>query len=154
MREAKAALDAILDREMALHVSYCADWGIAAADLESLPEARANMAYTRYVLERGQAGSLLDLYVALAPCGIGYGEAALWITQQPGTLRNGNPYQSWIDMYAGADYQAGVADMKATLDRLAARELTTARFEALATTFHDATRLEIGFWQMGLDCAE
>lgn len=149
MREAKGALDAILDTEMDLHVTYCRDWGIAPEDLENLPEAAANMAYTRYVLERGQTGTLLDLYCALAPCGVGYAETAAWLVQQNWTKRQDNPYASWIEMYASDDYQAGAEAMKATMDRLAARELTPARFEDLATTFHNATRLEIGFWEMG-----
>ncbi len=32
--------------------------------------------------------------------------------------------------------------------------LDAARFEQLVTTFRDATRLEIDFWQMGLDQAD
>ena len=38
----------------------------------------------------------------------------------------------------------------AQLDRLAEQRLTPARFEALARTFRQATRLEADFWQMGL----
>ena len=57
-------------------------------------------------------------------------------------------------MYASEDYRAGVEAMKQTLDRLAARELTPARFEELTTTFRTATRLEIGFWEMGLTLAD
>ena len=42
--------------------------------MEALPEARAPMPYTRYVLEKGLAGDILDLHTALAPCVVGYGE--------------------------------------------------------------------------------
>ncbi len=55
------------DQEMKLHVAYCAGWGLSEADMAAEPEAQATMAYTRYVLEKGLAGDLLDLQVALAP---------------------------------------------------------------------------------------
>jgi thiaminase (transcriptional activator TenA) len=76
MRAAHAGLKAILDVEMDLHVGLCGSWGISPAELEAAPEAKATMAYTRYVLETGLRGDLLDLHVALAPCVIGYGEIA------------------------------------------------------------------------------
>jgi len=34
--------------------------------MKALPEAAETIAYTRYVLERGLSGDLLDLHVALA----------------------------------------------------------------------------------------
>ena len=39
-----------------------------------MPEKTQTIAYTCFVLEAGNAGDLLDLYVALVPCMIGYGE--------------------------------------------------------------------------------
>ena len=56
MRAAAAGLSAILDVEMDLHVTISAGWGLSPADLETAPEARATMAYTRYVLETGLRG--------------------------------------------------------------------------------------------------
>ena len=151
LRRAKAGLDAILDNELSLHVSYCAEWGIDEASLEDLPEATANMAYTRYVMERGMAGDLLDLYVALAPCMLGYGEIGQRLAKDPATKRDGNPYLSWIEMYSGDEYQEVYESTIAYLDDLAGPTVSEARIEDLSRTFTDATRLEIGFWQMGLD---
>ncbi|NKC11760.1 MAG: thiaminase II [Gammaproteobacteria bacterium] len=151
MRHAKDTLSALLDTELRLHVDYCAEWGIDEAALEALPEATANMAYTRYVLEVGQAGDALDLHVALAPCVIGYAQVAEWLMGSPATLLNGNPYKPWIDMYASDEYQEAAAGAAAQLDDLAARLAGPRRLERLQRIFDDATRLEIGFWQMGLD---
>ena len=53
MRAATAMLNAHLNYETDLHVKYCAGWGIGMEDMERVQESRANMAYTRYVLERG-----------------------------------------------------------------------------------------------------
>ncbi|WP_290651469.1 thiaminase II [Aquisalimonas sp.] len=153
LRHAHEGMKAIVDMEMDLHVQYCQEWGISEDDLAQLPEARATMAYTRYVLDTGNRGDLLDLHVALAPCLVGYGEIANWLNDQPGTVRgDSNPFDAWIGMYESDDFQASMRAERAWLDaRLAG--VTRARFNELAAVFRDATRLEIDFWQMGLDRA-
>jgi thiaminase/transcriptional activator TenA len=153
MRYAAAGLANILDVEMGLHVKYCAEWGLSEADMAAVPEARATMAYTRYVLERGLAGDLLDLWVALAPCVIGYGEIGHRLMRDPAARRDANPYRAWIEAYGGAGYQAVAAAAGAQLDGLDTRRGGPARKAALVETFRVATRLEADFWQMGLDAA-
>ena len=154
MRQAAAGMSAILDIEMGLHVEFCAGWGLTEADMQSAPEASACMAYTRFVLERGMAGDLLDLHAALAPCIVGYAEIGAMLTADPNTTVDGNPYMPWIDMYAGDEYQEVAASEKAFLDDLLARRGGPGRMAALSDTFTKATRLEVDFWQMGLDHME
>lgn len=150
LRQATDGLKTILDVELDLHIGYCREWGIHEEDLAKLPEARATMAYTRYVLDTGNRGDLLDMHVALAPCLIGYGEIANWLNEQPFTRHADNPYADWIAMYASTDFQQAMRAESAWLDERLAK-ITPARFDELATIFRDATRLEIDFWQMGLD---
>ena len=138
---------------MDLHRAYCADWGIAEAALEAVEADGATLAYTAYVLERGLAGDLLDLRVALAPCVIGYGEIGARLAADPATRAGGNPYASWIEMYAGDEYQAFMRAEVEALDALAGRRGGSARIARLAETFRTATRLEAAFWQAGLDAA-
>ncbi|MDA0238668.1 MAG: TenA family protein, partial [Proteobacteria bacterium] len=154
IRQAAAGLSAIIDLEMTLHIEFCAGWGIDETALAREPEAPECMAYTRYVLERGMAGDLLDLHVALAPCIVGYGEIAMAIREDPATMTDANPYQAWIDMYLSEEYRTAVAEECAQLDRLMETRGGAARFDALAKTFGEATRLESAFWQMGLDAAK
>ena len=87
LRQAKEGLQAIVDVELDLHISYCKEWGISEAELANLPEARATLAYTRYVLDTGNRGDLLDLHVALSPCMVGYGEIANWLNKRAETIR-------------------------------------------------------------------
>ena len=150
MRAAVASVHGILNVEMALHIEYCQDWDLDETAMAALPEAKATMAYTRFVLESGMAGDSLDLYTALAPCVIGYGEIGAALAADPATVMENNPYASWIEMYAGAEYQEVAAGAVAQLDRLAEQRLTPARFDALARTFRQATQLEADFWQLGL----
>ena len=151
MRQAHDGLKAIIDLELGLHVNYCREWGISEAELAALPEARATMAYTRYVLDTGNRGDLLDMHVALAPCLVGYAVVADWLNSRADTVRGeANPYEAWIAMYESDEFQAARRAEEEWLNaRLA--DVTPARFEELVTVFRDATRLEIDFWQMGLD---
>lgn len=151
IRSAAKVLAGISDTEMRLHVEFCASWGLTEADMEAAPEAPGGLAYTRYVLETGLRGDLLDLHVALAPCVVGYGE----IGRMLGNLETAanNRYRPWIDMYAGDEYQAVARGAAAALDDLWARRGSEARLSGAQKIFDEATRLEIGFWQMGLDAA-
>ncbi|GHC29638.1 aminopyrimidine aminohydrolase [Kushneria pakistanensis] len=152
LRHSLENLKTIVDTEMGLHVTYCREWGIDEAALHELEEAPETLAYTRFVLDCGHRGELLDLHVALAPCLIGYAEVAEWIGARTRTVTVDNPYQAWIDMYRDEEYQQAARQERAWLDERLA-EVSPARFAQLATIFRDATRLEAAFWQMGLDAA-
>lgn len=148
MRGKAAAVLAILD-ETKLHLKYCADWGLSEADVVATPETVETVSYTRWVLDRGLHGDILDLEVALAPCTVGYGEVALRIMADPARMVAGNPYQSWIDMYASDDYQALARAAADRLDALGDSHGGEARFATLSRDFAEAARLEQRFWQQG-----
>jgi len=150
LRQGLATLKAIVDVELDLHVQYCGQWNVSENDLADLPESRPTIAYTRYVLDTGLQGDLLDLHVALAPCLIGYAEIAEWLGAQPFTVRAGNPYDDWIRMYESEEFQAAA---RAERDWLNAQfsEISPARFTQLSRIFREAARLEADFWQMGLE---
>ncbi len=153
IRDAVRSLAAIVDSETSLHVAYCAGWGLDEDALESAPEATATMAYSRYVLEKGASGDVLDLYVALAPCIVGYAEIGAGLRTDPDTVIDGNRYAEWIEMSAGAEDQEVAARAVGQLDRLERTRAGPGRFDALARTFRQATRLEAAFWDMGLTLA-
>lgn len=151
MRLAAGTVNGLINGEIALHIKTCAKAGIDEADLFATEERPENLAYTRYVLDAGHSGDLLDLLAALAPCVMGYGEigAALAASSRSDT------YAGWIATYAGDDYQQVCRDVGALLDGAVARRLgddpqTSPRWAALHKRFATATRLEVGFWDMGL----
>ncbi|MGK7865907.1 TenA family protein [Falsiroseomonas sp. E2-1-a20] len=152
MRQKSGSIAAILE-ETALHLGYCAEWGIAEDTVRATPESAETVSYTRYVIDRGLAGDILDLEVALAPCTVGYGEVALRILADPNRRVQGNPYQSWIEAYAAPAYQALARGAAARIDALGESHGGHARFPILAATFGEAARLEQRFWQQGLDAA-
>lgn len=152
IRAASATVQALAHVEMPLHVQICAREGIDAATLEATEEAPATLAYTRYVLEAGYSGDFLDLMAALAPCVLGYGEIGARLKDA------GGPYADWINTYAGREYQGLCQDVGALIDDALVHRLGPdweglPRARHLAARFATATRLEVGFWQMGLEGA-
>lgn len=150
MKVAQGGLASILG-EMELHIKLCGRWGLSPADIEAAPELQATVAYTRFVLDCGAAGDLLDLHVALAPCVIGYAEIGRNLTPRGVDALDDHPYREWIGEYAGQGYQDIALNARRHLDDLAARAMTERRFDDLAKLFGQASRLEADFWQMGLD---
>ncbi len=150
LRDASRGLHAIIDIELDLHVSFCSEWGVDAAALETAQEDCATLAYTRYVLERGMSGDLLDLYVALAPCVVGYGVIGARLMADSATKLDNNPYGAWIEMYGGEAYQATAAEAVLSLDKVGRARGAEARMDTLVAIFGEATRLEAAFWDMGL----
>lgn len=155
MRAAKEGLAAIVDVEMQLHLRLCERWGLSAADVEATPEHAATVAYTRWVLDIGMSGDLLDLQVALTPCTLGYAEIGRQLAPAgAAALDPAHPYREWIGEYAGEPFQAVARQAGDWLDDLDRRYGGPARFPELVAIFAKAARLEAGFWQMGLDaCA-
>lgn len=151
MRACAATVNALIDGEMKLHVETCTAEGISEAELFAAEEAPENLAYTRYVLDAGHSGDFLDLMAALAPCVLGYGEIGARLAQEAGET----PYADWIATYSGEDYQETCREVGALIDAAVARRLgnrpeASPRWDRLCQRFATATRLEVGFWEMGL----
>ncbi|MFC7704730.1 TenA family protein [Plastorhodobacter daqingensis] len=151
LRAASGVLHGLAHVEMPMHIRICAEAGIPRAALEATTEAAENLAYTRYVLEAGYSGDFLDLMAALAPCVLGYGEIGARLARAGA----GGPYADWIATYGGSDYQGLCAEVGALIDaalvhRLGPDWAALPRAAALQARFDTATRLEVGFWDMGL----
>ncbi|MBV7434963.1 thiaminase II [Cardiobacteriaceae bacterium TAE3-ERU3] len=148
MRAGQAGINAMLDMEIALHIDYCAEWGISEAELQHVPESAACVAYTRYVLDCGMTGGLAELYAALLPCIYGYAEIGRELAAQPAVADN--PYQAWIDMYSSDEFFASADASRQMFDDLA-KDVSPTQAARLQHIFDTATRMEVAFWQMGLD---
>lgn len=152
MRTAAATVNALINDEIQLHVGICEREGISDRQLLEATEAPENIAYTRYVMDSGLCGDLLDLLAALAPCVFGYHQIGLRLAD----CQNTTPlYREWIDTYCEPEY-AGLCDVVAALieevvhDKLGDNPQQNPRWEGLCHRFETATRLEVNFWQMGL----
>ncbi|MGF1682867.1 thiaminase II [Photobacterium minamisatsumaniensis] len=155
MREPLPGLNALLESEMNHHIEYCQTWGISAEEMEAEPEDFGTVSYTRYVLDTGMAGDRADLFAALAPCAIGYAVIGQRLGTWSETKLEGNPYNSWVELYSGEDFQTGVEETIRRLDAMLEEiPLESKRGKRLCEIFRTATRMEVAFWQQGMDAAQ
>jgi len=93
------------------NIQYCSEFNITLPQLLRTPESSTTSAYARYILDIGTQGDILELYVAIAACLIGYGEVGLWLQKQV-TLGEakveGNIYKRWMEDYGGEDFLGAV----------------------------------------------
>ena len=62
------------------------------------------------------------------------------------TVNSGtNPYQKWIDMYSGEDFQGVVKNAIELIDRVA-KDASRKQLQQMKETFIASTRLEWMFW--------
>lgn len=156
IKDATGGLQAIL-HETELHRRLTARWGITEEELDAAAEKQTTVAYTRYVLDTGMSGDLLDMHVALSPCSIGYAEIGVALEpQRTRALDAGeeHPYGEWIAEYSGTEFQTAARAATERLDALTAGSVTAERFDSLVEIFRAATRLEAAFWQQALDSAD
>ncbi|KAI8068410.1 Phosphomethylpyrimidine kinase-domain-containing protein [Gongronella butleri] len=150
---ANAKIVTYIHNEIQTHIKYCEEWGLTREEVVATPESVFNVAYTRFVLDNGASGDALDLQVAMAPCLLGYGDIGVRLYNDPNTKRKDNPYWRWIETYADEKYQQAVHVGKELLEKLATHHVSTSesRFKEVCDIFEQGVRLEISFWQMGLD---
>ncbi|GAA1450964.1 TenA family protein [Nesterenkonia lacusekhoensis] len=136
--------------ETGLHTSMTAEWGISPEELNATPEDLGTVAYTRYVIDTAVTGTLLDLYVSLSPCLIGYAEIGAEIAH---VLEDNpdHPYRQWIETYIDPQFVKASEEEIKNLDTLAGEgPLSEQRFAELSRIFATASRLEAEFWQQAL----
>ena len=138
---AKSAEGAIVV-ERALHGGFFEKYGITAEIFNSTPRSPACHHYVSYLVATAYAEPYEVLLGALLPC--------FWIYAEVGRDIHGraaaaNPYQAWIDTYAGEQFHAAVrATIEATDE--AAAGASPALQERMQHAFTRATQLEWIFW--------
>ncbi len=151
MQWATEILHSTVNTEMSLHVGFSERFGVSQEQLENTKEAQANLAYTRFVLDKGLAGDLLDLYVALMPCVVGYAEIGNRLSLEYDPVLANNPYREWIEMYSSEEYQTLAIKSISVLERICRERGGMSRIDELKATFRSATVLEEGFWSLCYD---
>jgi thiaminase/transcriptional activator TenA len=138
---AKSAEGAIVD-ERALHGSFFQQYAITSDAFAQTPLSPACHHYVSYLLATAYAEPYEVLLGALLPCFWIYAEVGrdILVRAPPG-----NPYQAWIDTYAGEEFHAAVGRVIAATDEAAAGASPALR-ERMHAAFRRATQLEWMFW--------
>lgn len=149
LRSAQTILNKILDVEIRLHIEHCKGFGISEKMLAEVPQDPVTLAYTRYLFEHAQSDLSGDIYIAMSPCLLGYGDIGRRI-KASGKVNPKNPYNDWIEMYSSDAYLDTGNILNDCLDRISSKASpeTQARWQKI---FNNAVRMEIAFWQMCFD---
>lgn len=124
--------------ERALHESFLQKFD-THIDVGKSP---ACFAYTHFLLSTASMEDYPVAVAALLPCFWIYREVGLHIHQK---AAKNNPYQEWIDTYAGDDFSESV-DRAIEITELAAQKSSDAVRGRMRSAFADSTRLEWMFW--------
>lgn len=128
--------------ERSLHNGFMQSFGISKDQFETTQLTLACHHYTSYLTATAWSESYPVVLAALLPCFWIYAEVGKAIVSQ--SVPN-NPYQAWIDTYAGEEFNTAVRNVIATIDKVAARcdADTLAKMNAAYT---HAAKLEWLFW--------
>lgn len=124
--------------ERALHNTFLQRFG-AFVDTDKSP---ACFAYTHFLLSTAANASYPVACAALLPCFWIYREVGLHIHARADVP---NPYQDWIDTYAGEDFSRSV-DRAIALTERAAETASESERKRMRKAFTESTRLEWMFW--------
>lgn len=128
--------------ERALHGSFFTDWGIDAATFADTTISPGAHHYINYLIATAWAQPYAINLAALLPCFWIYAEVGKDLLTRAAPQ---NPYQAWIDTYAGEDFDAAVKQMIVATDEAAANAAQHTR-HAMHEAFTTATKLEWIFW--------
>jgi thiaminase/transcriptional activator TenA len=138
---AKSAEGAIVV-ERALHGSFFQQYGITAEVFAQTPLSPACHHYVSYLVATAYGEPYEVLLGALLPCFWIYAEVGRDIHARAAAA---NPYQAWIDTYAGEEFHNAVRTMMATTDA-AAEAAAPSLCARMHAAFKTATQLEWMFW--------
>ncbi|MSQ17742.1 MAG: thiaminase II [Dehalococcoidia bacterium] len=139
-------LDETLNTEMALHRSYCGQFGITVAELEATRAAPTTAGYTSFLLKVAYQGSFAELVAALLPCQWGYWEIGQHLAGM-GASQAQPLYAEWVRMYTSPEFATLAQEIRALADRLGERAGPDQR-QAMTAAYLESFRWEYQFWEM------
>ena len=137
-------LDETLNSEMDLHRSFCADFGITAAQLEATVPAPATVAYTSHLLRTAHEDSIAVIAAAFLPCQWGYDDIGRALAGRP-WAKNSSFRARWIAGYNAPEYRKLTAWLRRSVDRLGA-DAGAGERERMFRAFRTSTGHELAFW--------
>ncbi|MEQ1144015.1 thiaminase II [Acinetobacter soli] len=128
--------------ERSLHNDFMTAFNVSKETFESTPLTLACHHYTSFLTATAWSESYPVVLAALLPCFWIYAEVGRAIVSQ--SVPN-NPYQAWIDTYAGEEFRTAVRNVIATVDKVAAR-CDADTLEKMHAAYTMGAKLEWLFW--------
>ena len=139
-------LDETLNQEMALHRSYCQEFGINLQELESVEPASTTKSYTNFLLKTAYQGSFGELVASLLPCQWGYWEIGDHLLKR-GLPTSAPLYAQWIKMYTSEEFTELAHQIREMANRIG-DDAGFAEQAAMRQAYTNSVQLEHRFWDM------
>ncbi|MFE3974983.1 MULTISPECIES: thiaminase II [unclassified Peribacillus] len=147
MARFSSILNETLQVEMDIHRQYASEFGISTKELEETEPTPTTLAYTGYMLNAAQHGTLADLIACLLPCAWDYYEIGLILKKQNGEALENNRYADWIRSYSSPEFGEAHKWLIALLEELT-RGMPEKELLRLEKHFLVTSRYEYLFWDM------
>ncbi len=133
-----------LNMEMALHVSFCADFGISEEQLLDTYPSPTTWAYTRHMINTAHQGTVGETAAVILPCSWGYAEIGQTLYAR-GTPKDQPLYTRWIETYNSQEF-ADIADWLRSFVDKHAETAGASELEAMERAFKISSQYEYMFW--------
>lgn len=133
--------------ERSLHDGFMQEFDISKKEFESTPLTLACHHYTSFLTATAWSESYPVVLASLLPCFWIYAEVGKDIVEN--SIVN-NPYQAWVDSYAGEEFNEAVRNVIATIDKVAAR-CDADTLAKMHQAYTQAAKLEWLFWDSAYD---
>ncbi len=133
--------------ERSLHDEFMQDFDISKAQFENTPLSLACHHYTSFLTATAWSESYPVVLASLLPCYWIYAEVGKDIVNN--SVAN-NPYQAWVDTYAGDEFNELVKKVLATIDRIAER-CDADTIEKMHQAYTRGAELEWLFWESAFE---
>jgi thiaminase/transcriptional activator TenA len=137
------AAQAAIIVERSLHAQYFQTFGITPDDFAAVEPSPVCEHYVSYLLRIAALEPFEVTLAALLPCFWVYREVGRHIHAR---AARPNPYQAWIDTYAGEEFEQAVDAMIELTDSVA-EMASESRLEGMHHAFRRAIQLEWMFWE-------
>ena len=128
--------------ERSLHDDFMHEFSISKQQFENTPLTLACHHYTSFLTSTAWSESYPVILASLLPCYWIYAEIGKDIVKN--SIAN-NPYQAWVDTYAGDEFNEAVNKVIATIDRIAER-CDSDTIEKMHQAYTRGAQLEWLFW--------
>lgn len=136
--------------ERSLHVEFFERFGVSPQDFAATPLSPVCHHYTSFLMATAYAEPYPVVLAGLLPCFWIYAEIGRDILAR---ATRPNPYDAWIDTYAGEEFHEAVRGVIATTDRAAA-SASPATIKRMHAAYARACQLEWMFWDSAWRLAE
>jgi len=132
--------------ERSLHESYGKKWKMTAKQMQSVPMAPTNFAYTRHMLAVVAAGSACEITVVALPCAWIYCVVGKHLLRKGAPPKN-HPYRDWLMLYASPEFAEVQKWMRKKVDQWA-KTAGADEKKRMEESFIISSRYEWMFWDM------